>query len=132
MARTAPNPPLDRVHLMRSYCRLSDTELRMNLLAEAREHAASAVPFFDEFKVTSPSLVVLRDIGFCYESLGNAQHAVAAGRSLTPSQRLAAETESRQWYQKSADVWNEWVKRGAATPESEVERRKVGRLLQAK
>jgi hypothetical protein len=132
MARTAPNPPLDRVHLMRSYCRLSDAELKMNHVAEAREHAASSIPFFDEFKVTSPSLVVLRDIGFCYESLGNAQHAVAADRSLSPSERRAAETEDRQWYQKSADIWNEWFRRGAATPESEVERRKVERLLQAK
>ena len=132
MARTAPNPPLDRVHLMRSYCRLSDVELKMNHVAEAREHAASSMPFFVEFKMTSPSLVVLRDIGFCYESLGNAQHAVATDRSFSPSERRAAETEARGWYQKSADVWNEWFRRGAATAESELERHKIDRLLQAK
>jgi tetratricopeptide (TPR) repeat protein len=129
MAKTGPNPPLDRVHLMRSYCRLSDAELATNHVAEATRFAAASVPFFNEFKVTSPSLVVLRDLGFCYASLGNARQAVAADRSLTPSQMRAAGTEGRQWYQMSADAWNEWVKRGAATPESEVERRKVERLL---
>jgi serine/threonine protein kinase len=131
MANAGPNPPLDRVHLMRSYCRLSDAELATNDVAEATRFAAASLPFFDEFKVTSPSLVVLRDLGFCYESLGNAQRAVANSRSSSRDERHAAETEAREWYQKSADVWNEWVNRSVATPESEVERRKVERLLRA-
>jgi hypothetical protein len=50
MAKTGPNPPLDRVHLMRSYCRLSDAELTMDQVADAGRHAASSVRFFDEFK----------------------------------------------------------------------------------
>lgn len=104
----------------------------MNHLADARGHAAAALRFFDEFKIASPSLMVLRDIGFCYESLGNVQRSVAADRSLPPSERRSAETKARQWYQKSADVWNEWFRRGAATPESEAERRKVEHLLQAR
>jgi eukaryotic-like serine/threonine-protein kinase len=48
---------------------------------------------------------------------------------LSPSARRAADLASREWYKKSADVWNEWKRRGAATPESELERRKVERLL---
>jgi tetratricopeptide (TPR) repeat protein len=131
MAKTGPNPPLDRVHLMRSYCRVSDAELTLNHVADARGHAASSLPFFNEFKVISPSLVVLRDIGFCYESLGNAQRSVAANRSFSLPERRAAKIEARQWYQKSADVWNEWFRRGAATPASELERHKLDRLLQA-
>src|SRR5215813_4513443 len=77
MARTDPTPPLDRVHLMRSYCRLSDAELAMNNIADARKDAEATVPFFNEFKMTSPSLVVLRDIAFCYESLGDVERRVA-------------------------------------------------------
>jgi len=34
-----------------------------------------------------------------------------------------------RWYLKSVGVWDEWNKRGAATPESEAERRNVQRLL---
>jgi hypothetical protein len=131
LARGNPGKPSNRLYLMRSWCRLSDAELAMNNLQAAREHADASLPFFHEFKVTSPSLVVLRDIGFCYESLGNAQHAVAVDRSLSPTGRRAAETEARQWYRKSAEVWNEWVTRGAATPESEVERHKIEHLLRA-
>jgi serine/threonine protein kinase len=130
MSRTGHNPPLARVHLMRSYCRLSDAELAMNRIADARIHAASALPFLAEFKVTSPSLVVLRDLGFCYESLGNVQRSVAADRSLTIAERRAAQAEGREWYQKSAGAWNEWLRRGAATPESEAARHRIERLLQ--
>jgi len=132
MAETGPNPPLDRVHLMRSYCRLSDAELAMNNLANAKKRADSALPFFNEFNVTSPSLVVLRDLGFCYESLGNARRSAASDHSLSLPERRAAQAEAHNWYLKSAGVWNEWARRGAATPESEVERRKVDQLLQAK
>jgi hypothetical protein len=130
IARTGPNPPRDRVYLMRSYCRLSDAELVMNDVANARRHADLSLPSFNEFKVTSPSLVVLRDIGFCYESLGNVQHRIATDASLSASDRDVAVAASRDWYTKSLGVWKEWNSRGAATPESEVERHKVERLLQ--
>jgi hypothetical protein len=125
MSRTGHNPPLDRLHLMRSYCRLSDAELAMNRIADARIPAASALPFLAEFKVTSPSLVVLRDLGFCYESLGDVQRSVAADRSLAIADRRAAQAEGREWYQKSAGAWNEWLRRGAATPESEAARHRI-------
>jgi hypothetical protein len=54
---------------------------------------------------------------------------MAADKALSPAERLAAEAESRTWYQRSADVWATWNARGAATPESEHERRKVEHLL---
>jgi eukaryotic-like serine/threonine-protein kinase len=114
---------------MRAFCRLSDAELAVNDLANAERYADSAAAFFNEFKLTSPSLIVLRDIGLCDESMGKLQHRIAMDRSLSPSERNAAETASRQWYGKSLDVWNEWVRRGGSTPESETERRKVERLL---
>jgi eukaryotic-like serine/threonine-protein kinase len=132
MAKTGPNPALDRVRLMRSYCRLSEAELAMNHIADARGYAASALPFLAAFKVTSPSLVVLRDLGFCYESLGNVQRSLAADPSGSLAERRAAQAEAREWYQKSSGVWNEWIRRGAATPESEAARHKVERLLQTK
>jgi serine/threonine protein kinase len=122
--------PQDRLALMRSYCKVSDAELVMNNVENARKYADSSVPFFNEFKVTSPSLVVLRDIAFCYESLGNVRHRIALDQSFSGSERHAAEADSREWYRKSAGVWNEWHRLGAATPESEIERRKVERLLQ--
>jgi tetratricopeptide (TPR) repeat protein len=130
IAKTGPNPPLERVHLMRSFCRLSEAELALNHVAEAKVLADSALPFFSEFKVTSPSLVVLRDMGLCYESLGDVQRAVAADRLLSLVKRRTAQAEAREWYEKSAGVWNEWFRRGAATPESEAERQKIERLVQ--
>jgi serine/threonine protein kinase len=126
LAETSPH---GRLHLMRSYCKLSDAELVLNNPAKARQYANAALPFLDQFEVTSPSLLVLRDVGFCYESEAAVQHRSAADQLLSPSERLAAEVESRTWYQRSADVWATWNSRGAATPESERERRKVEHLL---
>ena len=127
-----PNAPTDRLHLMRSYCKLSDAELAINDRPSAMRHTNSALQFFDEFKITSPSLLVLRDLGFCYESLGNLQRSLATDRAFSLAERHTAGAVARQWYGKSADVWNEWFRRGAATPDSEVERYKVDHLLQGK
>jgi eukaryotic-like serine/threonine-protein kinase len=129
LTRAGPNGPQDRVHLMRSYCNLSDAELASHDLLKALRNANLSLSFFNEFKVTSPSLIVLREIGVCYENMGSVQRGIAIDRSLSASERRAADVASREWYKKSADVWNEWKRRGAATPESELERRKVERLL---
>jgi tetratricopeptide (TPR) repeat protein len=126
LAETSPH---GRLHLMRSYCKLSDAELVLNNPAKARQYANAALPFLDQFEVTSTSLLVLRDVGFCYESEAAVQHRIAADPVLSPPERLAAEAESQTWYQRSADVWATWNRRGAATPESEHERRKVEHLL---
>jgi hypothetical protein len=115
---------------MRSYCKVSDAELGVGDLTQARQYANSSVPFFDEFKPSSPSLLVLRDIGFCYESLGNVQNRIATEPMRSSAERLHALASSREWYTKSSDVWKEFNRRGAATLESESERRKVERLLQ--
>jgi len=95
IAKTGPNP-LDSLHLMRSYCRLSDAELAMNHIADARGYAASALPILAAFKVTSPSLMVLRDLGFCYESLGNVQRSLAADRSGSLAERRVAQAQARE------------------------------------
>ncbi|HEX3472243.1 MAG TPA: protein kinase [Silvibacterium sp.] len=126
LAGTSPHGLL---HLMRSYCKLSDAELAMNDHAKARQYADAAVPFLDKFDVTSPSLLVLRDLGFCYESEAAVQHQIAIDRKLPPAERLTAEVESRRWYSKSAEAWSTWNERGAATPESERERHKVENFL---
>jgi hypothetical protein len=128
LAKSDP-PPLARLYLMRSYCRLSDAELAVNDLARARQHADAARPFFDEFKVTSPSLIVLRELGFCYQSLGTVYGRGAVDPTLPVPARSAATAESQQWLQRSDDVWMDWERRGAATPASEAERRKVEILL---
>lgn len=123
--------PHGRIHLMSSYCKLSDAELGVGNLQEAQQFENSAQPFFDEFKPTSPSLLVLRDIGRCYESAGNVQRQIAMDHSLSVPERKTAEAEARLWYQRSADVWSEWNRRGVATPESETERRRVERYLES-
>jgi eukaryotic-like serine/threonine-protein kinase len=127
LAETSPH---GRLHLMRSYCKLSDAELAVANIAKARQYAAAALPFLGEFAVTSPSLLVLRDVGFCFESEAELQHRLATDRVYPPAERLAAEAESRTWYRKSADVWTTWNTRNAVTPESERERRKVEHVLE--
>jgi tetratricopeptide (TPR) repeat protein len=126
LAETSPH---GRLHLMRSYCKLSDAELVLNNPAKARQYANAAMPFLDQFEVTSPSLLVLRDVGFCFETEAAVQHRLAADQLLSLPERLAAQAESRTWYRRSADVWATWNRRGAATPESERQRRKVEHLL---
>jgi len=131
LAGSAESQPQDRLPLMRSYCKMSDAEMALNDLSKARQYAAAAVPFFDEFKVTSPSLTVLRDVGFCYESLGNVQWSIARDHASTGATTRAAIDNARQWYRKSLDAWTEWTRRGVATPDSEVQRRRLERLLVA-
>jgi serine/threonine protein kinase len=126
LAETSPH---GRLHLMRSYCKLSDAELAVADISKAREYADAALPYMGGFAVTSPSLLVLRDLGFCFESEGGLHHRLATDRLYPPPERLAAEAESRTWYRKSEDVWTTWNARNAATPESERERRKVERVL---
>jgi eukaryotic-like serine/threonine-protein kinase len=126
LAETSPH---GRLHLMRSYCKLSDAEIAVGNIAAARQYAAEAQPFFSGFATTSPSLLVLRDIGFCFASEAELQHRLAINTISPPGERLAAETESRNWYKKSAAVWTTWDARDAATPESERERRTVERAL---
>jgi eukaryotic-like serine/threonine-protein kinase len=125
----AKSSPHGRLHLMRSYCKLSDAELAVGNIAKARQYADAALPLLGEFAVTSPSLLVLRDLGFCFESEGELHHRLATDRVYPPAERLAEEAESRTWYRKSEDVWTTWNTRNAATPESERERRKVEQML---
>jgi serine/threonine protein kinase len=125
----SPHKPQYQMSLMRSYCKLSDAELYRNDIAPARKYADSAMPFLAKFKPDAPSLLVLRDVGFCDESMGNLQRHIAAEQSLSLPERQAAEAASRQWYKESTAAWAEWDRRGAATPESQAERRKVERLL---
>jgi eukaryotic-like serine/threonine-protein kinase len=121
--------PHGRLHLMRSYCKLSDAELDVKNVARAQQYANAALPLLGEFQVTSPSLLVLRDVGFCYENEAEVQHRIALDPALPPAERGKAAAASRDWYQKSLETWATWNRRDAATPESEHERRKVEHLL---
>jgi len=132
MVIARPGKQQYRVGLMRSYCRLSDAELAVNSLAKAHQYADLSLPFLDEFNPASPSFIVLVDLGFCYESLGNLEKRLSADDSSSMTERRAAEAASREWYQKSAAIWTDWSRRGKATPESEAERRKIERFLQSK
>jgi len=125
----AETSPHGLLHLMRSYCKLSDAELAVKDLAKARQYADTALPLLNKFDVTSPSLLVLRDLGFCYESEGSVQHYLVMDRQLPSDERLTDEAEAKGWYLKSDEVWSTWNKREAATPESERERHKVENFL---
>ena len=129
LASVSPGKREYRITLMRSDCKLTDAELESSDLAKARQYTDLFLPLLDEFKPDSPSLTVLREIAFCDESMGNLQRRLEMDRALSASEREDAGAASHQWYQKSAAVWDEWNRRGAATPESELERRKVERLL---
>jgi hypothetical protein len=130
LVSVSPGKPQNRISLMRSDCKLSDAELAVNDLQKARRYADLSTTFFNEFKITSQSLLVLRDVGFCYENLGNVQRRIAMDRILSASERRDAARSSQEWYRKSIEIWDEWNRRGAATQESELERRNVERLLQ--
>ncbi len=126
LAETSPHGLL---HLMRSYCKLSDAELALNDVSKARQYANAALPLLDKFSVTSASLLVLRDLGFCYESEGAVQHRMAIDSKLPSAERVTAELQAREWFSKSSEAWFTWNKREAATPESERERHRVENFL---
>jgi len=130
-ANTGPELPEDRLHMGRSYCLLSDAELALDNVSKAREYADRCRPYLDEFQLSSPSLLVLRDLGYCYKALGNIQGRIARERSLRAAERSAAAALSRDWYTKGSAVWSEWRRRGAATFEREAERHRLERLLRA-
>jgi eukaryotic-like serine/threonine-protein kinase len=121
--------PHGRLHLMRSYCKLSDAELDVKNVARARQYADAALPLLRAFQLASPSLLVLRDVGFCYESEAEVQHRIALDPALPPAERENAAAASREAYQKSLELWTTWNRRDAATPESEHERHKIEHLL---
>jgi len=123
--------PEDRFYLMRSYCKLAAAELALNDPMGAQQYAQSALPFFNEFTLSSPSLTIVRDLGFCYETFANLRSRVAASHSAPPAARRAARSDAHRWYLNSAAAWTEWVRRGVATRDSERERHKIERLLQA-
>jgi serine/threonine protein kinase len=125
LTRSESVVPLDRVSLMRSYCRLAEAELALHQPLRARGRAEAALPFFAEFTSTSPSLTVLRELGFCFEALGDVQAAFARDSSLSATARRAARVEALQWYQRSADTWQLWESRGVSTPDSDVELRRA-------
>jgi len=56
---------------------------------------------------------------------------MALDHSISGAERHVAEAKAHPWYLKSSEVWDEWNRRGACTPESEIERHKVERLLKA-
>jgi hypothetical protein len=114
---------------MRSYCKLSDAELDVKNVARARQYADAALPLLRAFQLASPSLLVLRDVGFCYESEAEVQHRIALDPALPPAERENAAAASREAYQKSLELWTTWNRRDAATPESEHERHKIEHLL---
>jgi eukaryotic-like serine/threonine-protein kinase len=123
--------PEDRFYLMSSYCKLAAAQLALNDLPRAQEYTQAAMPFFDEFKLSSPSLTVVRDLGFCYETLAGLGSRVAASHSLPPAARRAARSDAHRWHLNSVTAWTEWGRRGIATRDSERERRKSERQLQA-
>ena len=102
----------------------------MTDLAQASRDANESRSYFTEFKDSSPNLLVQRELGMCYESLGHVQRRIAEDRSRPPAERRAALQSAHNWYTKSSGVWEEWHRRGVDTPESEAERRKVDRILE--
>ena len=131
LAKTDPGSAEDRLHMARSYCRLGEAELGINDLGKAREYAGRCAPYLSEFRLSSPSLLFLRDLGYCYKALGNVHSGLTADRSLSAEARRVEAVEAKDWYTKGAAVWREWDRRGAATAESEAERMRVEHLLQA-
>jgi eukaryotic-like serine/threonine-protein kinase len=126
LAETSPH---GRLHLMRSYCKLTDAALSLNNPGKARQYAMAALPLLNEFDPGSASLLVLRDVAFCDASEAAFQHLVASDRATPLLERDVTEADSQSWYQKSDAVWTTWVARDAATPESESERHRIEHLL---
>ncbi len=122
--------PHARLHLMRSFCELSDAQLAVNNVPAAVTAAGQALPLLAGYGLSSPSLMVLRDVGLCYASEGALQARLAGDTHRTAADRAGARQAAIDFFQQSARVWEEWARRGASTEESERERRRVNEVLQ--
>ena len=126
LAETSPH---GRLHLLGSYCKLSDAELSVNDISGAKRDADAALPLLYEFNDSSPSLQVLRNVGLCLETEGNLQRYLAFALGASSSEKRSAEEAARTYYRSSEQVWDEWVRRGAETPESKRESMRVRRVI---
>ncbi|MBV9009274.1 MAG: serine/threonine protein kinase [Verrucomicrobia bacterium] len=61
------------------------------------------------------NMIYLRNLGLCYETLGNA-HALAATRNIPAPERVARWTEARDDYRMAAETVATLVRRGALRP----------------
>ncbi|ADV83559.1 serine/threonine protein kinase [Terriglobus saanensis] len=120
------------IHLMGAYCRLADVELEAHNLTEATRYAEDASPLLQQYDRNSPSLLVLRNVSLCLRTQGDVHLSKAREIAGSGTARTSEVQAAIYSYEQSSQIWRKWQQRGAASPESTREARRVEiRLHQA-
>src|SRR5262245_40256803 len=96
----------------------------------ALDHYRQAMEITEKLLMIHPrDPFLLRDKAYCYESFGQFHAARAAQRRLARGRRIAAAREAITWYQRSLQIWDEWLAQGLATTYATTRRNETIRAL---
>ena len=127
-AEQADKTPHGLLHLMSADCELGDAELAAGQVERAAGYLREAMPLAAQYHHDSPSLLVLRNVGLCLRTDGSLH--LRRAMSTTPSHARKEEAEAAvQQLEKSHHIWSLWSQRGASSPESIAEAKRVEALL---
>ncbi len=118
LANFAKDPERTWSHrnIRRTYAVIGDLLLRQGDTDGALDHYRRAMETTEKLLMIHPrDPFLLRDKAYCYECFGQFHTTLAAMRRLPRARRIAAAREAITWYQRSLQVWDEWLAQGLAT-----------------
>jgi tetratricopeptide (TPR) repeat protein len=118
LANLAKDPERTWSHrnIRRTYAVIGDLLLQQGDTDGALDHYRQAMEITEKLLMIHPrDPFLLRDKAYCYESFGQFHATHAAKRRLPRGRRIAAAREAIMWYQRSLQIWDEWLAQGLAT-----------------
>ena len=132
LANFAKDPERTWSHrnIRRTYAVIGDLLLEQGDIDGARDHYRQAWEITEKLLTIHPNDPFLRrDEAYCYESFGQFHATLAARRRLPRGRRIIAAREALTWYQRSLQIWDEWLAKGVATAYAARRRNEAARSL---
>jgi tetratricopeptide (TPR) repeat protein len=117
-------------NIRRTYAVIGDLLLQQGDIEGALDHYRHAMEITEKLLIIHPrDPFLLRDKACCYESFGQFHATHAALRRLPRVRRIAAAREAITWYQRSLQIWDEWLAQGLATDYAATRRNETIRAI---